>query len=161
MSRKHQPRGGSKHRNKRLAKQLHAIAENAIQHSNTAKWVEDGVGPKHTRIGPGIRYLCSHIYETVEDHIIPRRPISNDLQVTIEMADLRWRQLDKSTGELVRGSDRRMVRKTDSTLLIQGRPNDIPRQGYIREGKIQQGQNTRKTRQRVPHENRKPTRYDK
>lgn len=88
------------------------------------------------------------IYETIEDHIVPRNSVTVKqlLRVkppVLETETVHCRQLDHSTGKMVETTDQRLVYRSDRTLL-NGKAFQGAR-GYYRQGSVSVGLNGRKT----------------
>lgn len=73
---------------------------------------------------------CSeHVEENYTQHIIPRQSLTTKqllmvLPQQVEVEEVKFRQLDHSTGKMVEGTDNRVTWRSDRTLLSRGKPGE-------------------------------------
>jgi hypothetical protein len=79
-------------------------------------------------IEAGTYYESYSEVENEQDHIVPRRSLTQQQQLAlfqpqIETETRKARQLDKRSGKMVETTDQRLVWKSDTSLLRRGKPD--------------------------------------
>ncbi len=102
----------------------------------------------------GIYSQYSDIAETATDHVVPRQSLTRQQLLEffpqrVETEDVRSRQLDHATGKMVEVTDKRVVWRSDRTLLNRTKPFEQIGT-FKREGSVSVGLNTRKFRVTEP-----------